>query len=434
MQEPLRNKTALVGGWRRVVRWTALLVCALALGFSVGLGVMAAFDLAYALIGLVWMEGTRAFNSSVYVIAVPVVVGIVLSAITARYGKPVKLRESMASNRANRASDDSLAADSAAGSALTPEGATDRSLAPGSDNGNSPDDAVSAPEKPRPLWVRVADFLVPFAGGGPVGVAMGTVGLTASGCMWVAKHVRELGVRLRIIELDAKYTRVQKYSMCAMGIAGGVAGSAVIINLFGLGMVLPRVGATEVTLPALGFAAVLSVLGWLLGIAYLACAKAARFLWDKAARLQNILPIACGIALGASMVFLPHAGLPGSDACSAMLIGEWTAVPPIILIATALVRTVLIGFLLNWGWSGGPFLPLVYSALCLGLGVGSALGIDASACAAAAMTGIIVSFTGKPLLGIAALMCCPLECLPYIVVALIVTAIIPRPKSLKTDF
>ena len=104
-------------------------------------------------------------------------------------------------------------------------------------------------------------------------------------------------------------------------------------------------------------------------LAYVACAKLAKRLWEHANKAQRLLPLVCGIVLGVSMIFLPHVGLPGSDAYSSQLMGNWQEVGPAVLIATALVRTVLIAFLLNMGWSGGPFFPIVYcSDMVLGSG------------------------------------------------------------------
>mgnify|MGYP007003607418 CR=1 FL=1 len=39
-------------------------------------------------------------------------------------------------------------------------------------------------------------------------------------------------------------------------------------------------------------------------------------------RRQRLLPLVCGIVLGVSMIFLPHVGLPGSDAYSSQLMGK----------------------------------------------------------------------------------------------------------------
>ena len=113
------------------------------------------------------------------------------------------------------------------------------------------------------------------------------------------------------------------------------------------------------------------------------CAKAAGRLWRAAGRARRLLPLAGGLVLGASMALLPHAGLPGSDALSFQLVGDWPSIAPAVLVATALVRVALVGFLLNLGWSGGPFLPLVYGAICLALGISGLAGADPGPCVAA---------------------------------------------------
>ena len=178
----------------------------------------------------------------------------------------------------------------------------------------------------------------------------------------------------------------------------------------------------------------LSLAGWGLGIVYLFFSKVAKRLWARSGRWRRLLPLAGGIALGASMAFLPHVGLPGSDAFSYQLLGEWEQLIPLTLVATAIVRTVLIAFLLNIGWSGGPFLPLAYCAICLGFGIAGATGMEPGLCIAAIAAGVLVTFSGQPLMGIAALMCCPVEGIPVILVACLISAIIPKPRGLRGDF
>ena len=131
------------------------------------------------------------------------------------------------------------------------------------------------------------------------------------------------------------------------------------------------------------------------------------------------------------MALLPQAGLPGSDALSFQLVGDWPSIAPAALVATALVRVALVGFLLNLGWSGGPFLPLVYGALCLALGISGLTGADPGPCVAAAEAGVLVSFSGRAAMGALALLCCPPASIPSIAVASLVAALLPRPRMLE---
>ena len=390
----------------RIARWLFAAMAMSLLGLLLGIGGMAAFDAAFALIKLVWIDGWQAAPTPVYPVIVCAAVGAILSVVVALHGKPERPMEAM-------------------GEAVERVDGLNV-LAPAGNKGSA--------QKKRPLPVKLVDFFAPLAGGGPVGVAMGIIGLVTSGCSWAKRSLVRLCVRLGLLGQDADFSKRQKSVIYTVGVIGGIVGVGAVADAFGVGMMIPRVEAADFSLHAALLAIALSIGGWALGLLYIALTKVARSLWAKAGRFQKLLPLACGIVLGLSMVFLPHAGLPGSDAYSYQLLGDWESLAPMVLLLTALVRTALIALCLNLGWSGGPFLPLVYSALCLGFGIAGFTGLGAGTCVAAAVSGILVAFTGQPLMGVAAFMCCPLESLPVIAISTVVTSVLPRPSALKGDF
>lgn len=395
-----------IGTMSRIVRWLFAAMTVSLLGFLLGIGGMAAFDAAFALIKLIWIDGWQAFPSPIYPVIVCAAVGTILSIVVALYGKPERPMDAV-----------SEAAEKVDGlEALNPETTE-----------------TSRPAK-RPLPVKLIDFFMPLAGGGPVGVAMGIINLVTSGCSWAKRSLVHLCVRLGLLAQGADFSKRQKSVIYTVGVLGGIVGVGAVADAFGVGMMIPRVEAADFSLHAALLAIALSIGGWALGLLYIALTKVAHSLWAKAGRFQKLLPLACGIVLGLSMIFLPHAGLPGSDAYSYQLLGDWQSLAPAILLLTAIVRTALIALCLNLGWSGGPFLPLVYSSLCLGLSIAGLTGLGAGTCVAAAVSGILVAFTGQPLMGVAAFMCCPLESLPVIAIATVVTSVLPRPSALKGDF
>ena len=405
MREKNKSKVPF-GPVRFATRWVAALLIMLLMGCALGLGSMTVFDTAFALIRFIWVECWNASGLPFFPLLPSVIAGGVLSLIVAKYGKPIRPMEAL-----------SDAADTVDGL---------EAISPGVKSGPS--------EGKRPLPVRLLDFLTPFAGGGPVGVAMGVISLVTSGCAWVKRKMMRTCERLRLIDGAEELSGRKRAVLYCFGVIGGILGVGAVADLLGVGMVIPRVQAAGFSLTLSLFAVALSAVGWALGLLYLISAKLAKLLWDKAGRLRSILPLLCGAALGLSMILFPHAGLPGSDAFSYQLLGQWHEISPASLLVTALLRTMLIAFLLNLGWSGGPFLPLVYSALCFGLGISGLLGIDAGVCVAAAVSGILVSFSGQPLMGVAAFMCCPLESLPIIAVSTVVATVLPRPKGLKGEF
>ena len=329
INETVGNERGVGSRSMLAARWIAAALFMLALGLMLGLAIMGVFDLAYAVIELVWIDWNGIADVPFYPLIPATLAGVALTLIAFRYGKPERPMDSMGA-AAKEAADEVEV----------------RAAASGYSNGPR-----------RPLPVRIADFLLPFAGGGPVGVAMGLVGFIMSGCAWAKRRVMSLCGKFGILAGEKDFSKRQKTLLYTIGIVGGFVGAAAVVELFGLGMVIPRVEAAPISLEAVGIGALVAVAGWVLGLAYVACAKLAKRLWEHANKAQRLLPLVCGIVLGVSMIFLPHVGLPGSDAYSSQLMGNWQEVGPAVLIATALVRTVLHRIPAQYGMVGRTVLP-----------------------------------------------------------------------------
>ncbi len=397
------------GRLSKTLRWAVVVACALLLGALIGFCIMLVFDAAYWVINGVWIAGWSAVGTQLFPLIACTTAGLLLALIASKYGKPIRPIEAAQAIEAD-----------------TEKGATAKESPANSPHQNN--------AQKRPLLIRLADFFLPFAGGGPVGVAMGLIGFIASGSKWIKSRLITLCSSIDLMNRDVEPTKRQKIALYLPAILGSILGLSIVVEFFGVGMIIPRVDGSSFSLEALLWAALLALAGWALGVTYLLFSKLARSLWVKAGRKQRLLPLTCGIVLGFSMTVMPHAGLPGSDAYSYQLLGEWTQIDPALLVVTAIVRVVLIAFLLNMGWSGGPFLPLIYCGICLGLGVAGASGLESGLCVAAIVAGILVSFSGQPFMGIAALICCPPESIPVIIVASAIAALIPKPRGIKGDF
>lgn len=396
-------------GCGKVLRWALVVACALLLGVLIGFCLLLVFDAAYWIINAIWIAGWSAAGTRFFPLLACTGAGLLLTLVVSKHGKPIRPAEARQ--------------------------AIESSALKGSTGGKFPtSSSYPAVPKKRSLPVRLADFFLPFAGGGPVGVAMGLIGFITSGSKWIKCRLETLCASMGLKSHDAEPSKQQKNALYAPALFGGALGFGIGVELFGVGMVIPRVEGAPFSPEALLWAALLGLAGWALGLIYLLLSEIARKLWAKAGRKQRFLPLACGIVLGVAMTVMPHAGLPGSDAYSYQLLSEWTQIKPSLLVATAITRVVLIAFLLNMGWSGGPFLPLIYCAICLGLGIAGASGLESGLCVASIVAGVLVTFSGQPFMGIAALMCCPLESIPVIAVASIVSSLIPKPKAIKGDF
>lgn len=366
--------------------WVVIGTCFLALGLALGVVLMLMFNSVYWLVEFIWMHGWQRFASPVYPIVVSSACGIVLACIIGRYGpsKPAPLIQ-------------------------------------------------KEPRKPsgRPLAIRLVEYFVPFAAGAPVGVAMGIFQLLGQGCAWIKRHMMHAAARRDLLTSNQDFSKVQKACLYALGIAGAVCGIAATVATTGIAVIVPRLPDARFSAEGIVPTVLMAMLGWALGLVFLATSQGARTLWSRSGRTRRFYPIVLAICLAVCMLVLPHAAFPGTDKISFGLLSEYQATSSTILIATALVRTVLVAAFLNLGWTGGPLFPLVYCALCLGFGMAGAAGIDASLCATAALCGIIVSFSGKPIMALFAFLCCPPESALTILIATIVAWAIPHPRRLQ---
>ena len=59
-----------------------------------------------------------------------------------------------------------------------------------------------------------------------------------------------------------------------------------------------------------------------------------------------------------------------------VLMGTYMAIPAGVLIATGLVKAMLTPALINMGWRGGHFFPVIFSGVSLGYGLALLTGAD----------------------------------------------------------
>lgn len=251
-------------------------------------------------------------------------------------------------------------------------------------------------EKPA---ASAVSFFLPIAFGGAVGPEAGLMGMIAAGCTWVGSRLRLLAEKLGLQEnarsSRAFLTKGPRRAVYAAGAAGGIAGVALYTAFLPGGMALPRFGAPAAFSPYAALCALACVLaGWALVVLYhLSVAAAGRI--AAAFGDRGVLRTAvCGLVLGAVAVFLPYVLFPGTQQFDAIA-ESWQGMTGWALLATGVLKTCLVGFCLNMGWSGGPYLPLVFCAAVLGYGMASVLGADAAVCVCAAVCSLMGAFVGK---------------------------------------
>ena len=106
--------------------------------------------------------------------------------------------------------------------------------------------------------------------------------------------------------------------------------------------------------------------------------------------------------------------------------------PGWVLLATGVVKTCLVAFCLKMGWSGGPYLPLVFCASVFGYGMASVLGADAMVCVCATVCALMGAFVGR-FFGafVFMLFIFAPQSIPLVAVCTAAGIVLPMPKKLR---
>lgn len=127
---------------------------------------------------------------------------------------------------------------------------------------------------------------------------------------------------------------------------------------------------------------------------------------------------------------LPYVMFPGSVQ-AIELIGTWEHTPAWMLLATGATKAAFVAFCLAFGWSGGPWFPLVFCGISTGLGLTALTGIDPVLCTACLVATLLGGFSRKPIVAVViTLLCYPPSCLPALLVCAFAGAKLPLPKAL----
>ena len=114
-----------------------------------------------------------------------------------------------------------------------------------------------------------------------------------------------------------------------------------------------------------------------------------------------------------------------------VLMGTYMAIPAGVLIATGLVKAMLTPSLINMGWRGGHFFPVIFSGVSLGYGLAILTGTDPVFCVAVCTASIMGAVMRQPVMVVGLLlMCFPLKGIVCMIIAAAIAAGIPLPKPL----
>ena len=115
-----------------------------------------------------------------------------------------------------------------------------------------------------------------------------------------------------------------------------------------------------------------------------------------------------------------------------VLMETYLTIPAGVLIATGLVKAMLTPALINLGWRGGHFFPVIFSGVSLGYGLAILTGADPVFCVAVCTASTMGAVMRQPVMVVGLLlMCFPLKGIVCMIIAAVIAAGIPLPKSLR---
>lgn len=274
-------------------------------------------------------------------------------------------------------------------------------------------------------FASFVSFLLPLACGGPVGPEAGLSGFIAAGCTKIGSALRRVcGARSGLTS-----SRAQKTFVYGIGIAGGVAGIACFMATIG-GAGVPRFDIPAFSAAAVAWVVPLTLAGMVLSWVFRRCTTLSERISKRFGDREPLRAAAYGLVLALTSLALPYVLFPGTEQ-AAELLSSWGDMGAFALMATAVAKLALLALCLAMGWHGGPFFPLIFSAMCCGLAFSSAFGVDAALAVTVVSAALLGRYTRKAGLALAILLLCvPVRGVLWALPPLLAGALLPTVEEL----
>ena len=307
--------------------------------------------------------------------------------------------------------------------------------------------------------------LLPLLFGGSIGPEAGLTGVIAGLCTWVGDRLRRFGAEFRELTLlgcqaaltalftapvfgfvaplagtaegpDGEFTltlpRSHKFVVYGVAIAGGMGAYLLLGQAVGGGMGMPRFDRAMVGTAELAWLIPLALAGTVCGWVFHAAEKGSASLSAKLGDRPVFKGALAGLLLAAAGTALPYTMFAGETQADALMEG-YLAIPATVLIATAVVKAALTPTLINLGWRGGHFFPVIFSGVSLGYGMAVLTGADPVFCVAVCTASAMGAVMRQPaMVAGLLLMCFPPQGIVAMIAAAVIGAGIPLPRGLRT--
>ena len=309
--------------------------------------------------------------------------------------------------------------------------------------------------------------LLPLLFGGSIGPEAGLTGVIAGLCSWVGDRMRRFGAEFRELtllgtqaaltalftapvfgfvaplagsadgqddssdEITIKLPKAQKTVVYGIAIAGGLGTYLLLGQLMGGGMGMPRFEAAEMGSLELTWLIPLTLVGMVCGWLFFVSEHASEALAHAIGERPVVKAMLAGLVLAACGTVLPFTMFAGETQAD-VLMETYLTIPAGVLIATGLVKAMLTPALINLGWRGGHFFPVIFSGVSLGYGFALLTGANPVFCVAVCTASTMGAVMRQPVMVVGLLlMCFPLKGIVAMIIAAVIAAGIPLPKPLR---
>ena len=309
--------------------------------------------------------------------------------------------------------------------------------------------------------------LLPLLFGGSIGPEAGLTGVIAGLCSWVGDRMRRFGSEFRELtllgtqaaltalftapvfgfvaplagsadgqddssdEITIRLPKAQKTVVYGIAIAGGLGTYLLLGQLMGGGMGMPRFEAAEMGSLELTWLIPLTLVGMVCGWLFFVSEHASEALAHAIGERPVAKAMLAGLVLAACGTVLPYTMFAGETQAD-VLMETYLTIPAGVLIATGLVKAMLTPALINLGWRGGHFFPVIFSGVSLGYGFALLTGADPVFCVAVCTASTMGAVMRQLVMVVGLLlMCFPLKGIVAMIIAAVIAAGIPLPKPLR---
>lgn len=303
--------------------------------------------------------------------------------------------------------------------------------------------------------------LLPLVFGGSLGPEAGLTGVIVGLCYWAGDHFKyaknnimalaQIGISATIgvvfrtplfgfimpiesrVDEDKSYTvpKASKTIIYLVAILGGVGVFFGLSSLIGGGMSFASFSAAQFSVRELIFAIPCAIAGFIGALIFSASKKVSSKLMGALGKKYVLKAVIGGAVLAVLALVLPYMQFSGEAEMGELMLDYKLYTAGVLLLIGAL-KAALTAFVIESGWRGGHFFPIIFSGVAIGYGVATLFGCDPVFCVMVTCAALVGATLKKPVAAaMLLLLCFPISGLLYMIPAVFLGSVIPMPCALK---